>query len=76
MKNTPKVGQTVLVTHVTDGNGQISRCKENVAYISAVYLDGTIRIGYGDVYEIEKNDGGKAIWKTKVPRRQRDKVAA
>ena len=69
VKITPVVGDSVLVTFVSDGNGKSNRCKESVDTISAVYLDGSIRIGYNDVYEIEACSNGKAKFQTRFPKK-------
>lgn len=73
----PRVGDSVAITYVTDGNGKVVG-KNDTATISAIYLDGTVRIGNGDVYKIERAAGGKCIWRTVPPKKAggRQKVQA
>ncbi len=65
--NRPMIGDKVLVNWKTDGECHAVKCKD-VDYVSAVYLDGTVRIGNGDVYAIEASTDDKARWQTVKPR--------
>lgn len=65
------VGDKILVTHVSDGQGKLVRCRESVEEVTAVYLDGTVRVGNGDVYAVEPSPGGKAKLQTKWPKKDK-----
>lgn len=64
---TISVGDKIIVNHVSDGQGKLVRCKDSLDYIRAVYLDGSVRVGAGDVYMVEPSPGGKAKVQTKWP---------
>lgn len=64
----PKVGESVLIEHGSDGEGRNIQVKAEVAKIARVYLDGTVGVGVGDVFHVKPSDK-KAKWKTFVPKR-------
>jgi hypothetical protein len=64
-----KVGDKIAVTYHSDGQGKLVRSRESIEEVRAVYLDGSVRIGAGDVYEVEPCASGKAKWQTKFPRK-------
>lgn len=67
---TPSVGDTIFVSNRSDGNGKLERCRGSVETVSRVYLDGTVCVGYGDVYAVERSSTGNAKWQTVWPRKQ------
>lgn len=68
---TVSVGDKIIVNHVSDGQGKLVRCKDSIEEIRAVYLDGSVRVGAGDVYMAEPSPGGKAKLQTKWPVKSR-----
>lgn len=68
---TVSVGDKIIVNHVSDGQGKLVRCKDSIEEIRAVYLDGSVRVGAGDVYAVEPSPGGKAKLQTKWPVKSR-----
>ena len=74
VEETPRVlsvGDKILVTYVSDGQGKLVRSKESIEEVRAVYLDGSVRIGAGDVYDVEPCANGKAKWQTKWPKKDK-----
>lgn len=65
----PQVGKNVLVRHRSNGQGKLQLSNdERVLPITAVYLDGTVRVSSGDVWDIQSGGDGKAAWKTSHPK--------
>lgn len=74
VEETPRVlsvGDKIVVNHASDGQGKLVRSKETIEEVSAVYLDGSVRIGAGDVYDVEPCSSGKAKWQTKWPKKDK-----
>lgn len=67
-KRLPQKGDSIMVTYTTDGEGKIIGCQE-FTEITAVYLDGSVRVGAGDVYSIAPSASGKATWMTVKPKK-------
>lgn len=72
-RRTPQVGETVLVRHRVKANkrgeASLEPCKGVVAKITAVYLDGDVRVG-DDLWAIKRAADSKTVWMThaEVPR--------
>lgn len=64
----PKVGETVLIEHGSNGEGRNVNVRSSVEKITRVYLDGTIAVN-GDVYSVKLSDK-KAKWKTYLPKQK------
>lgn len=75
-RRTPQVGDTVLVRHRVKANkrgeASLEPCKGVVAKVTAVYLDGDVRVG-DDLWAIKKAADSKTVWMThaEVPREVR-----
>lgn len=75
-RRTPAVGDTVLVRHRVKANkrgeASLEPCKGVVAKVTAVYLDGDVRVG-DDLWAIKKAADSKTVWMThaEVPRETR-----
>ena len=72
-RRTPKIGDTVLVRHRVKANKRgeatLEPCKGVVAAVTAVYLDGDVRVG-DDLWAIKRAADSKTVWMThaEVPR--------
>ena len=75
-KRLPQVGDSLLILHEVkrSGEGEVLGLKRSgrndTADITAVYLDGTVRSGTSDAWEVTFNGftkGGKPQWKTVNP---------
>lgn len=72
-RRTPMVGDTVLVRHRVKANKRgeatLEPCKGVVATVTAVYLDGDVRVG-DDLWAVKKAADSKTVWMThaEVPR--------
>lgn len=67
----PSVGDNVLVTYRSDGEGRITGYGgTEIGKITALYLDGTVRIGNGDVYSVQRVSHKDANWGTVSPRQK------
>lgn len=75
-KRLPQVGDTLLVLHEVkrSSEGEVLGLKRSgrndTTEITAVYLDGTVRSGIGDAWEVifaGYSKGGKPQWKTVNP---------
>lgn len=60
-----KVGDKITVNHGSDGNGKLQLVKPYTAVISALYLDGDVKVG-SDVFTPAPH-GGATPWVTKLP---------
>lgn len=75
-RRTPKVGDTVLIRHRVKANKRgeatLEPCKGVVGKVTAVYLDGDVRVG-DDLWAIKKAADSKTVWMThaEVPREVR-----
>ena len=67
----PKVGDSILITYRSDGEGRFVGCTPDVAKITAVYLDGDVRVGSGDVYKASRISHKDASWGTENPNKKR-----
>lgn len=67
----PKVGETVLIEHGSNGEGRNVNVRASVAKIARVYLDGTVGVGAGDVFHVKLSDK-KAKWKTYLPKQKEE----
>lgn len=66
----PKVGDAVLVNYGGDGNGKIVGITPDIGYITAIYIGGDVRIGNGDVYQVQRISHKDANWGTVRPKKQ------
>lgn len=72
-RRTPQVGDTVLVRHRVKANKRgeatLEPCKGVVANVTAVYLDGDVRVG-DDLWAVKRAADSKTVWMThaEVPR--------
>lgn len=75
-KRLPQVGDSLLILHEVkrSADGEVQGLKRSgrndTADITAVYLDGTVRSGTSDAWEVTFNGftkGGKPQWKTVNP---------
>lgn len=64
----PVVGESVLINHGSDGNGKFVGTPQDTAPITAVYMDGSIRVGSGDVYDVVPTNKKGASWATRRPK--------
>lgn len=64
----PVAGEYVVINHGSDGNGKFVGTPQEIAPITAVYMDGTIRVGCGDVYEVVPTNHKNATWATRRPK--------
>lgn len=66
-RRTPVIGDTVLVRHRVKTSKQglagLEPCKGVVAKVSAVYLDGDVRVG-DDLWAIKRAADSKTVWMT------------
>ena len=75
-RRTPKIGDTVLVRHRVKANKRgeatLEPCKGVVATVTAVYLDGDVRVG-DDLWAVKRAADSKTVWMThaEVPREAR-----
>lgn len=67
---TPAIGDTVMITYRTDGEGKIIAIQDTDT-ISRLYLDGTVSIG-NDLYTVAPHNQGGVKWKTVRPGRIHD----
>lgn len=65
------VGDSILINHSSDAQGKLIRARDTIVDVKAVYLDGSVRVGSGDVYEVEACANGKAKWQTKWPKKDK-----
>lgn len=66
-RRTPKIGDTVLIRHRVKANkrgeASLEPCKGVVAQVTAVYLDGDVRVG-DDLWAIKRAADSKTVWMT------------
>lgn len=76
VRQSPKVGDSVAIKHQVkrSGNGDVVGLqrvdgKPYSVEITAVYLDGTVRTGTSDVWEVKlaEQTGSRAKWETVNP---------
>lgn len=76
IKAFPKVGETLIIKHeVKRGQGDtvqglMRNAKPIKRTITAVYLDGSVRDGHSDVWEVKPGQLGQ--WETVNPERERE----
>lgn len=67
----PKVGETVLIEHGSNGDGKNINVRSSVEKIARVYMDGSVGVGAGDVFTVKLSDK-KAKWKTYIPKKKEE----
>lgn len=66
----PAVGDNILINHRSDGEGRFVGCTPEITKVTAVYLDGDVRVGSGDVYKAVRISHKDAGWGTENPNKK------
>lgn len=64
--NLPKINDTVLVLHTSNGNGKLVKRKRSLSFVSQVdrlYLGGEVGVGC-DVFSVKPCGSSEADWET------------
>lgn len=64
MKATPKIGESLLVVHRTNGDGKLVGASKAKTTIKMVYDDNRVLDAKGDMWSITRAAEGKCRWVT------------